>query len=281
MSHRPVRTAIVVAYAVLLCGLSVAAGGLYFGVPLITLDLTTTLTQLPVAVNGALDVLETAFADLGVPPAELDEIRAQFDDALTGIEDFTNDFPAWLPVPLFGGGIELGLPLIVIDGIRVSGGWLSGDLVRSIATLTGVDIPQPLVDLDLDMGDESGNVLADLNLSAWAFSTEVVKRFDLFLVAFNFGAGIDLLGGEISPSMSVSVPSELEVAVANALKELHLDELAWSGLAAHGMIGFELGPPFLRFYGDIRWMIPLSQEQKWWGIRLGPVSALLGFVIRF
>ena len=281
MSHRPVRTALVVACAVLLCGLSAAAGGLYLGVPLITLDLTSTLTQLPVAVNGAFDVLETTFIDLGVPPAELSEIRTQLDDALAGVEDFANDFPSWLPVPLIGGGIEFGLPLVVIDGIRISGGWLSGDLVRSIADMAGIHIPQPLVDLDLEIGEESGNVLADLDFSAWSVSTEVVKRFDLFLMAFNLGAGIDLLGGEITPIISTSIPSELTPGVASALNELHLDGLAWSAFAVHGMIGFEFGPPFLRLYGDIRWMIPLSQEEKWWGIRLGPVSALLGFVIRF
>lgn len=281
MNQRPVRTVLVVVCAILLCGLSAAAGGLYFGVPIYTLDLSMTLTQLPVAVNGAFDALEAAFIDLGVPPAELGEIQAQFNDALAGIEDFTSDFPAWVPVPLLGGGIEFELPLIVIDGIRISGGWLSETLVRSISSMAGFEIPQPLADFDLEIGDYPGNMVADLNFSAWAFSTEAVKRLDLLILALDFGVGLDLFGGEIEPRISYDLPAEMTDGVATALDALHLDELAWSSFAIHGMIGFELGPPFLRLYGDVRWTVPLSQNEGWWGIRVGPVSALLGFVIRF
>jgi hypothetical protein len=173
------------------------------------------------------------------------------------------------------------LPLLIIDGIRISGGWLSGNLIRSIAGIAGVEIPQPLADFDLEIGEYPGNVTADLDFSAWAVSTEVVKRFDLLILALDFGAGVDLLGGEILPRISYNLPPEMTAGVANALNELHLDELAWSSFAIHGMMGFELGPPFLRLYGDVRWMIPLSQAEEWWEIRVGPVSALLGFVIRF
>ncbi|MEE8593100.1 MAG: hypothetical protein V3T03_03125 [Candidatus Bipolaricaulota bacterium] len=281
MSQRPVTTTVTVVCMLLLSGLSVAAGGLYLGVPVFTLDLTTTLTQLPVAVNAAFDELEATFIDLGVPPAELSVIRAQFDDALTGIEDFTSEFPAWVPVPLIGGGIEFGLPLRVIDGIRISGGLLSESLVRSISRMAGFEIPQPLADFDLDIGEYAGNVTADLEFSSWALSTEVVKRLDLLILALNLGVGLDLIGGEIVPQITYDLPAEMEDGVAAALNALHLNELAWSAFAAHGMIGFELGPPFLRLYGDVRWTMPLSQSDDWWGIQLGPVSALLGFVIRF
>jgi len=281
MNHRPVRTVLVVVCAILLSGLSAAAGGLYLGVPIYTLDLSTTLTQLPVAVNGAFDALEATFIDLGVPPAQLAEIQAQFDDALTGIEDFTDDFPAWVPVPLLGGGIELGLPLLIIDGIRISGGWLSETLIRSISSMAGFEIPQPLADFDLAIGEYPGNMTTDLDFSAWALSTEVVKRLDLLILALNLGVGLDLFGGEIEPRISYDLPAEMTDGVATALEALHLDGLAWSSFAVHGMIGFELGPPFLRLYGDVRWTVPLSQNEEWWGIHLGPVSALLGFVIRF
>lgn len=281
MSQRPVCTTAVVVCALLLSGLSVAAGGLYLGMPVFTLDLTTTLTQLPVAVNGAFDALEATFIDLGVPPAELGEIQAQFDAALTSIEDFTSEFPAWVPVPLIGGGIEFGLPLLIIDGIRISGGLLSESLVRSISRMAGFEIPQPLADFDLDIGEYSGNVTADLEFSAWALSTEFVKRLDLLILALNLGAGFDLIGGEIIPLITTDLPSEMAGGVAAALNALHLDELAWSAFTLHAMIGFELGPPFLRLYGDVRWTVPLSQTEEWWGIRTGPVSALLGFVIRF
>ena len=281
MSQRPVCTTLVVICAILLCGVSATAGSVYIGVPAFTLDLSTTLTQLPVAVDGAFDALEATFAGLGVPPAELNQIRAEFDDALAGIDDFTQDFPAWVPVPLVGGGIEFGLPLVIIDGIRISGGLLSEGLIRSVSDMAGFQIPQPLADFDLEIGEYLGNITADLDLSAWLLSTEVVKRLDLFILALNFGAGLDLLRGEILPRISYDLPPEMMDGVAEALDKLHLDELAWSAFAVHGMVGFEIGPPFLRVYGDVRWMVPVSQDEEWWGIRLGPVSALLGFVIRF
>jgi len=281
MNQQSVRTTAAVVCTILLCGLSVTAGGLYFGVPFFTLDLSATLAQVPVAVNGAFNALEAMFIDLGVPLAELSEIRSQFDGALAGIEDVTSEFPAWVPVPLIGVGLEFGLPLVVIDGIRISGGLLSENLVKSISGMAGFEIPQPLADFDLEIGEYSGNVTADLEFSAWALSTEVVKRLDLLILALNFGAGLDLLRGEILPLISYDLPSEMAGGVAEALNALHLDELTWSAFAVHGMIGFELGPPFLRLYGDVRWTMPLSQTEKWWGIRLGPVSALLGFVIRF
>jgi len=254
---------------------------LYFGVPIFTLDLSTTLTQLPVAVNGAFDALEATLIDLGLPPAELTDIRAQFDDALAGIEDFTSEFPAWVPVPLMGGGIEFALPLVFIDGIRISGGLLSESLVRSISDMAGYEIPQPLADFDLEIGEYLGNVTADLEFSAWSLSSEAIKRLDVLILALSFGAGLDLIGGEILPQISYDLPAEMAGGLADALNALHLDELTWSAFAVHGMIGFELGPPFLRLYGDVRWKIPLSQDEKWWGIRLGQASALLGFVIRF
>jgi len=281
MSQRPVRTVLGIVCVLLISGLSAAAGGLTFGFPLFTLDVSTTLTQLPVAVDGALDALEATAIDLGMPISDLNEMRAQFDDAVAGIEEFTSTFPAWIPVPLIGAGFEFRLPLTIIDGVRFSGGFLSDGLVRSIADVAGVLIPQPLVDLDLDIGEGTGNILADLEFSMWGLSTEVVKRLDLLILAINFGVGVDLLGGVIEPSISYDLPAEMTSGVTTALDALHLDELACSSFAMHGMIGFELGPPFLRIYGDVRWMITLSESEGWWGLRPGPLAALLGFVIRF
>ena len=281
MSLRPVRTALSIACMILIGGLSAAAGGLTFGFPLFTLDVSTTLTQLPGAVNDALNVLEATAIDLGMPISDLNEMRAQFDAAATGIADFASTFPVWLPVPLIGGGFELGLPFLVIDGLRLSGGYLSDDLVRSLAVVASNELPQPLVDFDLEIGEIAGNIQADLDFSIWGLSTEVVKRFDLILLAINLGAGVDLFGGRIEPHISYDLPAEVTTGVATALDALHLDELAWSSFAMHGMIGFELGPPFLRIYGDVRWMIALSESEGWWGLRPGPLAALLGFVIRF
>ncbi|MFC2079270.1 hypothetical protein ACFLSZ_04750 [Candidatus Bipolaricaulota bacterium] len=281
MNQRPVCTTLVLVCAILLYGLTTAGGGVYLGVPLFTLDLSATLTQLPVAVDEALDALEAMAIDLGLPPGELANLRAQFDEALTGITEFTDSFPALVPVPLIGGGIEIGLPLLVIDGLRISGGLLSDSLVRSLSGLAGFEIPQPLVDFDMEIGAESGNVVVDLDFSAWAFSTDVVKRLDLLILGLSFGVGLDLFGGEIQPQISYDLPADMTSGVDEALAALHLDQLAWSAFGVHGMIGFELGPPFFRLYGDIRWMVSLSQEEEWWGLRPGPVAALLGFVIRF
>lgn len=281
MRKRPVRTAFGVVCVMILCALPVAAGGLFLGVPVVTLDLTETITNLPVAVQGAFDALEATAIDLGVPPDDLAEMHAQFDDALASIESFTSTFPPWVPAPLIGGGVEFGLPLVIIDGLRLSGGWLSESLVRLVSSAAGLDIPDPLADFDVEIGDYPGNVLADVSFRAWAMSTEVIKRFDLFLLACDLGVGIDLVGGQILPQITYDLPPDMMAGAAQAVNELHLDELTWSGFAVHGMIGFELGPPFLRLYGDLRWTIPLSQTQDWWEIRLGPVSALLGIVIRF
>lgn len=281
MSQRPVRTALGIVCVLLISGLSAAAGGLYLGTPLFTLDVSTTLTQLPVAVNDALDVLEETAIDLGMPISDLNEMRTQFDAAVAGIEEFTDSFPAWVPVPLLGAGIEFRLPFLIIDGVRFSGGFLSDGVLRSIADVAGVVVPQPLVDFDLDIGETAGNLQADLEFSIWGLSTEVVKRLDLLVLAINLGAGIDLFGGVIEPRISYDLPADMVSGVTAALDALHLDELAWSSFAMHGMIGFELGPPLLRIYGDVRWMIALSESEGWWGLRPGPLAALLGFVIRF
>ena len=285
MKQRPVRTALGVVCVLLIGGLSAAAGGLYVGVPAFTLDLSSTLEQVPVTFNNVFDIVEATFIDWGATQAELDDMRAQINaDLADGIESLTSTLPPFVPVPLVGCGFEFGLPLILIDGIRISGGWLSENLVRSISEMAGFPIPEPLFDNLLeavDMGSDEYFASADLEFSAWALSTEVVKRLDLFILALDFGVGLDLIEGWIRPVPSYSLPPELENVAAGVLDALHLDELTWSGLAAHGMIGFEVGPPFLRLYGDVRWTIPLSQTEEWWKLRLGPVSALLGFVIRF
>ncbi len=281
MNPRLARMTLTVAGAVLLGALTVNAGGLYLGLPLATVDLEASLTKVPIAVGNALDALETAIAGLGVPPSEWDEIQQAFDDALASVETFAETFPAWVPLPLIGGGVEIGLPLVVIDGLRISGGMVSDELVRSIAGWGELDIPRPLVDFEIDIGEETGTVLGDIDLSAWMLSTELVKRFDLLLFAVTFGAGIDLIGADVVPTLVVDVPEEVEDGVADAVAALHLDALSWSSFAAHATLGFEVGPPFLRLYGDVRWTMPVSSSTEWWALGTGPLSALIGFVIRF
>jgi hypothetical protein len=281
MKRRSVRQTVGVLVALTLCGLPAAAGGIYLGFPVATLDLSTTLSKLPDAVSNAFDVWTESLGDLGIPPSELTQIQQGFADAEAGVEAFADTFPTLIPIPHLGGGIEISLPLVVIDGIRFSGGMITDGLLRSGASLAGIDVPDPLADFDLSIGEDTGHVTADLSFASWILSTEAVKRFDLFLLGLSLGAGLDLIGGRVVPTIDYDLPQDLEDGVDQALAALHLDELTWSSFAVHGMIGFELGPPFLRLYGDVRWTISLSQREGWWGIRPGALSALLGFVIRF
>jgi hypothetical protein len=258
-----------------------AAGGVTFGVPIYTLDLSDTLDRIPIAVDGAFTALEGALIDFGIPPADLNEIRDRIDETLEQIDDFARTFPPLLPVPLLGGTIEISLPLIVIDGLRFTGGLLSDGLLRGVASLAGTEIPQPLFDAAFDSEGFSGAATIDVAFSSWMLSTDVVKRFDLLILAFTFGGGVDLLRGQIQPLVDLDVPSEFEDDVAGALAALHLDELTWSTFAVHGVIGLEIGPPFLRIYGDVRFLLPLSKAANWWGLRSGGLAAVLGVVIRF
>lgn len=281
MMRRPARVIFLAAIAVLLSALAAVAGGLYVGLPMATIDLSTSLIRAPVALGNAFDALETAIAGLDVPPSEWSEIQQGFDDAQASVETFVASFPPWVPLPLMGGGLEIGLPLIIVDGLRVSGGFVSDDLVRSVAMWGGVDIPRPLIDIEFEIGEDTGSVLGGLHASAWMLSTELVKQFELLLMGVTLGAGLDLMGADVVPSIAVDVPADVEDGVSAALDALHLDGLSLSSFGVHAMIGFEVGPPFLRLYGDVRWTVPVSSSSGWWGLRAGPVAALIGFVIRF
>ncbi len=262
--------------------LPATAGGLYLAPPLITLDLTTASDRLPVAVEDAFDHLLAALVDAGIPPAELATAEQGFDEILNEVESMAQAAPAWVPLPLLGGGLEIRLPLVVVDGLRISGGILTDGLVRSLVRALGEEIPQPLADVEFQIGTETARFTADMMFSAWAMSTELVKRFDLLVFAINLGAGVDLMGGRVVPSVRhESVPPQLAAGIEGARAALHLDGLSWSAFAVHGVVGFELGPPFLRLYGDLRWTVPLSVGESWWGLRPGPIAAMVGLVIRF
>ena len=281
MMHRARRAIAVAACLGLLCTLHALAGGLYGLMPYYTLDLTDTFDQISIAGEDAFTAMELLFLDLGVPPNELVTVRTEFDNAMAGIESFTGGFPMWIPVPLLGAGLEIDLPLLLIDGVRLTGGLLSDGLVRSVVQWAGVEIPDPLLDLDFEIDTYSGSAAADLTFSTWMLSTEVVKRFDLLVLALNLGAGVDLIGGRIGVVSDFDLPAEFQEGVDNALAALHLDALHWSSFAFHGTLGFEIGPPFLRLYGEIRWLLPVGQEEEWWRIRVAPIAGMIGFVIRF
>ena len=281
MNTRLLCATVAVACGILVHVLAGVAGGVTFGVPIYTLDLSGTLDRIPIAVDGAFTSLEGALIDFGVPPAELEEIRERIDGALDQIDDFAQTFPPLLPVPLVGGTIEISLPLIVVDSVRFTGGLLSDGLLRGVARLAGTEIPQPLFDATFDSGGFSGAATIDVAFSSWMLSTDLVKRLDLLVLALTLGGGVDLLRGEIRPLVDLDVPPEFEDGAAGALAALRLDELTWSTFAVHGVVGLEIGPPFLRIYGDVRFLLPLSEAANWWDLRSGGLVAVLGVVIRF
>jgi len=274
------------ASAAVICGILVhtsvaVAGGITFGVPVATLDVAGAFERVPIAVDAAFAALEDALIDAGLSQADLDEIRNRIDESLEQVDDLAETLPPLLPVPMLGGTIEITLPLILVDGVRFTGGLLSEGLVRGIARLAGTEIPEPLIEVSFDSPEFTGAATVDVTLSSWMLSTDVVKRFDAFVLALTLGGGIDLIGGEIRPLVDLDVPTGFEDDVADALVALHLDGLTWSTFAVHGVVGLEIGPPFLRLYGDLRFLLPLSEGAGWWELRSGGLAAMLGVVIRF
>ncbi len=274
------------ALAVAICGVLIhavaaSAGGVTFAVPMYTLDLSGAMDQVPVAVEAAFAGVEGALIDYGLAPEEVDEIRDRVDESLVQIEELWQTVPPLLPIPLLGGTIEFSLPLIVVDSLRFTGGMLNDDLLRGVARWVGTEIPAPLVDETFDMDGFTGGALIDVVFSSWMMSTDVVKRFDLLVLAVTLGGGVDLVRGEVQPLIDLDLPPEWDDAADDALAALHIDELEWSSFAVHGVVGFEIGPPFLRLYADVRFLLPISSEANWWGLRTGGLAAVLGVVIRF
>lgn len=282
MRRRALPWLMAVLAGLLLLGTTTMAGGLYLAVPVVSLDLTTAWSRLPLAAESAFDILIASLVDAGVPAGELLGIEQGFADALSMIEGVAGSGPSWIPLPLLGGGVEFRLPLVVIDGLRLSGGVITDRTIRSLTRALGQEIPQPLMDLEIEIGTETARLTADVAFSAWTMSTEVVKRFDFLVFALNLGAGMDLMGGRVVPAVNpTGLPTMLVPGVDSALAALHLDELSWSAFAVHGMLGLELGLPFLRLYGDVRWTLPVSVREAWWGVRPASISAMVGLVIRF
>ena len=281
MKHRLIRAPAAAVCGVLLYVASVAAGGITLGLPIATLDISGPLTQLPIAVDAVFAEIESALIDLGFTPVDLLEIHEQIDETLEQIGEFTQALPPFFPVPMLGGTIEFSLPLILVDGLRFTGGLVNEGLVRWVASLTGTQIPEPLLDVAFDSPEFTGSATIDVALSSWMLSTDVVKRFDALVLALTLGAGVDLIRGEIRPAVEIDIPPAYEDDVAAALAALRLDELAWSTFAVHAVIGLEIGPPFLRLYGDIRYLLPLSEAASWWDLRAAGWAAVLGVVIRF
>jgi len=260
---------------------SVVGGAIAFTVPIATVDAGAAWQRLPTAVHSAYVAIEDALVAFGLTPADLAEVQERIDESLDQIGGVAASLPPALPVPMLGAAFEISLPLIVIDGVCFSGGFVNDRLVRRLVGLASVEIPEPLFEMAFESGGSAGHALIDATFSSWMLSTDLVKRLDLFLLALRLGVGIDLQRGAIHPQIDLDVPAPLEDDVAAALNALHLEDLAWSSFSGHAGIGIEIGPPFLRLFGDVRYAIPLSEGTFWWALRSGRLAAILGVVIRF
>jgi len=257
------------------------AGGLGFGPLVYTIDVSETFAKVPSAAEAAFDALDGVFADFGVPPEDRAEIRAGFEEGLAEVGEALGRVPTLLPVPLLGGSFEISLPLIVVDGVRFSVGFLSDGLMRGIADLVGFPIPSPLVDLEIDESGVQGALEADLTFRSWSVATELTKRLELLVAALNLGIGVGWVGGEAAASIEFSVPPELVDGIMDALDALHLDGFTWSAFSLHASIGIEIGPPFLRVGVELRLALPVSASSGWWDVRVGKIGGSLGMAIRF
>ncbi|MDD5263547.1 MAG: hypothetical protein PHU43_01770 [Candidatus Bipolaricaulis sp.] len=279
------RTALATAAAFLgLCavGAAVHAAGIYLGVEAYTLDMTGTWSQVPVALSASFGEIEAMLLDQGVPAEDLAEFSADFDAAMAEIEATLEALPVLVPVPLLALGVEIPLPWVVIDGVRLSVGFLDDRFVRGVASgVAGVEIPEPLVDEAIDVGDDTASLTADVAFSTWMVSVDAVKRLDLVFLGADFFLGADVLWGSITPSVEVDVPEGWSDGVDAALEALHLDEISWRGFGLHAGIGFEVGLPFLRLYAEGRFVLPVGQAIGWWNLHAGELAGALGMVIRF
>jgi hypothetical protein len=257
------------------------AGGLDVGCEIVSVDVAGTLTRVPGAFQGAFDEILAVLAVQGLPPAELANIEADFDSAMADLNASLVAFPTLLPLPLLGGAIEVSLPWVVIDGVRLSAGILNGTIVRGLAAMGGVEIPDPLLQEEFVLGGETASFTVDADLSAWALSVEVVKRLDVLVAALSLSAGVDVLGGGATIQVDRQLPPEWIGGAEAALGALHLDGVSWSAVAGHLGLRLEVGFPFLRLYAGARLLQPFVHSSGWWDLRVGGLAGSLGVVIRF
>ncbi len=267
MSERAFLFGAVFLLVILFLATSALATGIGLGTSFYTIDFSAALAKVPGVAAEALSALE-------VPEEDAAGILADVEAALV-------DFPTVLPVPLLGGAVEVPLPFGVIDAVRISGGVLTDGILRGVADLFGVEVPEPLIDVAVDEEGFEGAFTADLTFSTFILSADLVKRFDLVLLGMNLGLGLDFTQGSVTPEISYEVPPEFEGGVASALTSLHLDGFRWSAFAVHGLVGLEIGPPFFRLAAEARVLLSLVQTSGWWGIEVGDVAGSVGFWIRF
>jgi len=266
----------------LLCAsVGAIAGGFGIGLDVWTLDTLEALDAFRPAVGVAYDRIEAGLLDMGISPSDLQDARDVFDESLLAIEGGLSQLPPVLPLPHPAVQIEISLLVPVLDAIRFSVGALSDEMVRAGAAWIDLAIPSPLVDIEFDVEEEFGSVVADLEFSSLVVSADVVSRFDLLIAALSLHAGLHFAAGAIVPSVEADVPLDLAPAVAEAVNALHLDGMAWSGSGVHAGFGVEIGPPFLRLHARVRMGVEVTRSSGWWELSIAPWAASVGMVIRF
>ncbi len=256
---------------ILLISSTALAEGVGLELSFYTVDLSATLAKVPAVVADSLDAL-------GMPTADADDVIAELNASLAEIETVlpVNS----LPVPLLGGSIEFPLQFVAIDGVRLSGGMLNDTILRGMADLFAIDMPQPLVDVEIEEDVFVARCTADLPFSTFMLSTELFKRLDLVIMGIEIGLGADLIQGRISPQVNIDAPG-FQTEVDAALDALHLNDLRWSTFAVHATLGLEVGPPFLRLFARGKILLSISQSTGWWPISVASFAGKIGLVIRF
>ncbi len=100
-------------------------------------------------------------------------------------------------------------------------------------------------------------------------SAEALKRFDLVFLGVNLGLGLDRMEGKITPAVDYrGLRPTMRTGSPLPSMPFTWGALTWSSFGVHGLIGFELGPPFLRLALDGRVYLPFSQtrgggESRW------------------
>ncbi|MCI2425397.1 hypothetical protein LM599_05290 [Candidatus Acetothermia bacterium] len=264
-------TAIVVVLT-LFISFSGFAGGVSIKLLFYTLDLAASLAKVPDAITDSLTAL-------GVSPADATMIRTDVENMTARIKrDFSTSS---VPIPLLGGAIEFPLPLIVIDGLRLSGGILTDTILRNVGSIFNLTIPQPLLEKSFDIEGQRGSITIDPRFSTMMGAVEVVNRIDLLIAGIELGAGVGFIQGSITPQVKIDVPKIFAVRIPDALAALHRGELVWSAFVTHLSLGVEIGPPFFRLFARGHLIIPLRTTTGWWEIKIGRFAGSLGVVVRF
>jgi len=272
----------VFAAAVLLASTAAChAGGVSIFPLVYGLDVEETLAGVPAAVDAAVAAFADTLVEEGLPEAVVNDMMAALGGRIADLEAGISGLPTVCPVPLLGGSLELAIPLIVVDGVRLAVAGISDGIVRDVAALVGFEVPSPLFDVAFDTDGEHFAFTGDVAFTSWLAVTEGVKRFDLLLAALELGTGVAWIQGSVTPLLAINAPSEYEAALESALDALALDEISWSTFALSGSVGLELGLPFLRIQARMYGLIPISQSTGQWLIRTARWSMSIGLGVRF